>query len=198
MKLIIQIVYLPKTLLNELLNRFLFFRKRVECHSFPRINGRVCIKGHGRLVLGEKVMFNSSMGSNPIGGDTKLILDLGSNGILLFGDNTVKSNAAIIAHNKVHIGKNVKIGGSVKIYDTDFHSLDPIKRADTKPDVPTKKEVFIEDNAFIGAHSIILKGVLIGENAIIGAGSVVTKNVPKNEIWGGNPAKLINKINWST
>ena len=54
--------------------------------------------------------------------------------------------------------------------------------------------VVIENNVFIGAHCIILKGVSIGENSIIGAGSVVTKNVPANQIWAGNPAKFIRKI----
>lgn len=54
--------------------------------------------------------------------------------------------------------------------------------------------VIIEDNAFIGARSIILKGVTIGANSIIGAGSVVTKSIPANEIWAGNPAKFIRKI----
>ena len=48
---------------------------------------------------------------------------------------------------------------------------------------------------FIGANSIILKGVTIGERSIIGAGSVVTKNIPDDEIWAGNPAKFIRKIN---
>lgn len=52
----------------------------------------------------------------------------------------------------------------------------------------------IEENAFIGAHSILLKGVRIGRNSIIGAGSVVTKSVPPNQIWGGNPAKYIRDI----
>lgn len=57
-----------------------------------------------------------------------------------------------------------------------------------------EKPVLIKDNAFIGAHSIILKGVTIGENSIIGAGSVVTKSVPDNQIWAGNPAKFIRNI----
>ncbi|WP_212635306.1 acyltransferase [Pseudozobellia thermophila] len=52
----------------------------------------------------------------------------------------------------------------------------------------------IKDRAFIGAYSIILKGVTIGENAIVGAGSVVTKSVPDNQIWAGNPAKFIRSI----
>ena len=58
-----------------------------------------------------------------------------------------------------------------------------------------RKEVFIGDNVFIGAHSTILKGVKIGKNSIIGACSVVTKSVPDNEIWAGNPAKFVRFIN---
>lgn len=52
----------------------------------------------------------------------------------------------------------------------------------------------INDNVFIGAHSIILKGVTVGRNSIIGAGSVVARNIPENEIWAGNPAKKIKDI----
>ena len=54
--------------------------------------------------------------------------------------------------------------------------------------------VIIKDNAFIGAGSIILKGTIIGMNSIVAAGSVVTKSIPDNEIWGGNPAKFIKKV----
>jgi maltose O-acetyltransferase len=58
---------------------------------------------------------------------------------------------------------------------------------------PFEKEVIIEDNAFIGAGSILLPGVKIGKKAVVGAGSVVTKNVKPNMIVVGNPAKLIKK-----
>ena len=54
--------------------------------------------------------------------------------------------------------------------------------------------VVIKDGAFIGAHCIILKGVSIGEKSVVGAGSVVTKSIPDGEIWAGNPAKFIRRI----
>lgn len=44
---------------------------------------------------------------------------------------------------------------------------------------------------FIGANSLILKGVHIGARSIVGAGSVVTKDVPSDTIVAGNPAKII-------
>ena len=44
---------------------------------------------------------------------------------------------------------------------------------------------------FVGARSIILKGVTIGEHSIIAAGSVVTTDIPADCIAGGNPCKVI-------
>lgn len=48
--------------------------------------------------------------------------------------------------------------------------------------------------ASIGAGSVILPGLTIGEGAMIGAGSVVTKDVPAGELWIGNPARFVRKI----
>lgn len=44
--------------------------------------------------------------------------------------------------------------------------------------------IVIEDDVWVGAHSIILKGVTIGARSIIGAGSVVTKNIPPDCVAG--------------
>lgn len=80
------------------------------------------------------------------------------------------------------------------ICDTDFHSIEYAYRIE-KPDSHVKTApIFIGEGAFIGARSIILKGVNIGKHSVIGAGSVVTKNVPDNEIWAGNPARFIREL----
>jgi galactoside O-acetyltransferase len=49
-------------------------------------------------------------------------------------------------------------------------------------------DIVIEDDVWIGANAVVLKGVHIGRGAIIGAGAVVTKNVPSMTISAGIPA----------
>ena len=180
--------------LTSMRNKQLLRLKRVECQEAPLIRGRLHIFGHGRIVLGKGVKINSSRASNPIGGDTRTQFAVNQGAELRIGDHTGISNATIVAHKSVIVGKHVKIGGSVKIYDTDFHSLDAEERANPKTDQGRTREIVLKDYCFIGGHSIILKGVTIGKASIIGAGSVVTRDVPDYEIWGGNPAKFIKKI----
>jgi acetyltransferase-like isoleucine patch superfamily enzyme len=53
------------------------------------------------------------------------------------------------------------------------------------------EEIIVEDDVWVGAGSIILKGVRIGRGSVIAAGSIVTKDVPPYAIVGGSPAKVI-------
>jgi acetyltransferase-like isoleucine patch superfamily enzyme len=54
-----------------------------------------------------------------------------------------------------------------------------------------REPVEIQNDVWIGANSVILRGVQIGNGAVVGAGSVVTKNVPDYAIVVGNPAKVV-------
>jgi acetyltransferase-like isoleucine patch superfamily enzyme len=79
-----------------------------------------------------------------------------------------------------------------------MHSLNFIERRLPETDSSNAKSmpIIIKDDVFIGTRSIINKGVIIGERSIVASGSVVTKSIPQDEIWGGNPAKFIKKINY--
>jgi acetyltransferase-like isoleucine patch superfamily enzyme len=148
---------------------------------------------NANMVLGNYVSINSHGIADPIGGDTKTMLIVDNNATLILHDNVSISNATIFASTSIEIGEHTCIGGGVKIYDTDFHSIQVDKRLNGNRDVPCKP-IHIGKRVFIGGHSIILKGIFIGDEAVIGAGSVVTKNVPAGEIWAGNPAKFIKKV----
>lgn len=54
--------------------------------------------------------------------------------------------------------------------------------------------VTIGDCVFIGAQSIITRGVSIGSHSLIAANSTVTKDVPSYSIVAGSPAKVIGKV----
>lgn len=161
-------------------------------HGFPKL---VIAKSNSNLKIGNNCVINSGNSFNLIGRQQRTMFILADNSILEIGNNTGLSSTVIVCHKHVRIGDNVKIGGNVVIYDTDFHSLNSNER-NAIPEVKNNirvKEVIINDNVFIGAHTTILKGSVIGENSIIGSGSVVSAIIPPNEVWAGNPAKFIKK-----
>ncbi len=159
------------------------------------VRGRINIKNKGKIKIGDYFSVNSGLKANPIGGDTavSLIAD-SSNAELTIGENVGISNSTIVCWNKITIGDNVLIGGSTKIWDTNFHSLNPTIRVSGNDDDIRTAPIMIEQNVFIGASCIILKGVTIGKNTIISAGSVVTKSIPSNVIAGGNPCVVIRTL----
>jgi acetyltransferase-like isoleucine patch superfamily enzyme len=183
--------------LNYVYNHYIFRRHRLTYPIGLKIFGmiRLSICGNAKLSVGDGVRINSSWRANPSGGgQTSTLLNIGQSGHIILGDNVGISNSTIVAHKKVVIGKNTKIGVNCVLYDTDFHSVNIIDR-NSLPDKKVKIDpINIGQNVWICGHCIILKGVTIGNGSIIGAGSVVTQDIPPNELWGGNPAKFIKKI----
>ncbi len=180
--------YLP----SNLVNRILYVQKHVRVGKKHETKGILYIKNKGTIAIGDRVRINSKGKANPIGGGEKTYIQVLKNGNLTIGNDVGMSNCAITCADRVMIGDFVRIGAGVKIYDTDFHSLNPFERTQ-KPEIPAviTKPIVIEDYAFIGAGSYVLKGVTVGKYSVVGAGSVVTKPIPAGEIWAGNPAKKI-------
>ncbi|TAJ13936.1 acyltransferase [Marinilabiliaceae bacterium JC017] len=88
------------------------------------------------------------------------------------------------------LGQNVFISGFNHGYQDGSRnsSRQPL---DIKPTV-------IEEEAHIGANSVVLPGVTIGKRSQIGAGSVVTRNIPPFSVAVGNPARVIKTYNHET
>ncbi len=158
-------------------------------HFLPIIR----IHKQGSLVIGKSFVACSDPKKNSIGVNQKVIITvLKKNAKLIIGNNVGISGSTISCDQSIKIGNNVLVGSGVLIMDSDAH---PIKSEDRND--PTKvisQEIIINDNVFIGARSIILKGIKIGEGAIVAAGSIVSSNVAARTIVGGNPAKFIKSI----
>jgi len=157
----------------------------------------IAVSGGGKIILGKNFQMNNEMEANQIGYSTPCVLRA-HGGTILIGDNVGMSQSALVASGaNITIGDYVKLGGGVKIYTTDFHSLDFQKRREPIIDMAERKyaSVTIENDCFIGAGTTILKGVHIGARTIIGAGSIITNDIPCDCIAAGNPCRVIRMIN---
>lgn len=185
----------PKKIYDHCYNLLSFFINDINYDNRWNINGKIYISSRGKIKIGNKFRANSGKNVNTIGGDTILRFVVKKGAELIIGNNVGISNSTFVCWDKIEIGDYVYIGGGCKFWDTDFHSIDPIERRH-KGDTNVKTSpIRINNYAFVGGGSIILKGVEIGKNSVIAAGSVVTKSVPANEVWGGNPARRIKSLN---
>ena len=121
----------------------------------------------------------------------------------------IGENCNICSHclieNNVKIGNNVTVKSGVQLWDGITLEDNVFVGANvtfTNDKYPRSKSAdwqclttIVKKGASIGAGSTILCGITIGENAMIGAGSVVTKDIPAGELWVGNPAKFVRRIN---
>lgn len=161
-----------------------------------RILGPISIRKdpNSKIIIGDAFFCQSgSLATMDVQPESKIQTE--SNACLMIGDNVGMSSIVLHCWNKIVIGNNVKIGAGCVLFDTNFHNTDYRVRCagDNKATVITKP-IIIEDNVFIGARSIICKGVHIGKNSLIAAGSVVVSDIPDDEMWGGNPANFIKSL----
>ena len=198
LKYIIKLFNLPTTLRIKL---------------YPRIN-RMILKSHGvvfgkniqipskvswlirgaRITIGDNFYLSSGNGVNPIASNLQADVYVEPGATLTIGNNVGMSSTRLWIHESARIGNNVKIGGCVLITDTDAHPMDYMARRSSNEGTKSAP-VVIEDDVWVGAHCIILKGVTIGARSIIGAGSVVTKSIPADCVAAGNPCRVIKSLN---
>ena len=105
---------------------------------------------------------------------------------------------------RIDIGDRVMISHNVNIFDNLTHPVDPVLRHQHFRAIASvghphridlgERPVRINDDAWIAAGAMVLRGVTIGKAAIVGAGAVVTHDVPPFAIVAGNPARVIRYV----
>lgn len=167
---------------------------------------RVVVEAPVRLV-GTPLIFAGRGGSVSIRAGARLISGWYANGvspahpcsirticegaIISIGAGLKATGVTICARSRITIGDNVVIGSDALIVDSDFHAIEAAARRSGA--AGQSEAVVIGDDVFIGARSVILKGVTIGDGAVVGAGSVVTRCVPAGAVVAGNPAREVRR-----
>jgi maltose O-acetyltransferase len=148
-----------------------------------RVWGHVSAQNWGTTLIGNKVLIIATI--------TPVELVALQGGTIEIGDGTfINYGVSISASQLVRIGPKCNIGTYCIMMDNDFHSLEPEKRQVKPPSAP----IILEENVWLGARVIVLRGVTIGKGSVIGAGSVVTKDIPPGVLAAGSPARVIRKL----
>ena len=128
---------------------------------------------------------------------------------VVLGGAKIGSNCNINCHvfveNDVIIGDYVTVKSGVQLWDGlrvmngVFIGPNVTFTNDERPRSKQYPERFqqtvLEEQASIGAGSIILGGITIGKFSMVGAGAVVTKDVPGRALVIGNPGKIVGWLN---
>ncbi|MES2426932.1 MAG: acyltransferase [Bacteroidota bacterium] len=127
-----------------------------------------------RSVIEDFATINNGVGNVSIG--DKSFIGMGN---VIIGPVTIGNN--------VILAQNIVVSGLNHGYE-DVNTPPSLQKTICKP-------IFIADDVWIGANSVITAGVTLGKHCVIGAGSVVTKDVPEFSVAVGNPAKIIKSYN---
>lgn len=180
-----------KTLILRLLRwgTLLWVKRRgVECGEGVLLNGVPYVrrKGSGRIILESGVTINASRWGNWLGTPGAMILSVEDGAKLVLRRGCGVSSCQIVANVGIEIGEETLIGAGCLICDSDMHEVPLGSGREVR-----KAPIRIGARVFVGARSILLKGITIGDGAVVGAGSVVTADVPPGVLVAGNPAVVI-------
>jgi len=112
---------------------------------------------------------------------------------LKIGDNSsIGKKSEIFNYDLFSIGNEVDIGTELYVNTSDHIFSDNNKALSKQGAI--NSPVIIENDVWIGARVTILRGAHVQSRIVIGAGTIITGNLFSNNIYAGNPAKIIKKL----
>ncbi|HWP00115.1 MAG TPA: acyltransferase [Methylococcus sp.] len=164
-----------------------------------------CVAGSGTILTGSVTNRQGRREAIRIGTRSRIAAELlvyDDAGLIEIGDDCViNGGARIWSADAVRIGDRVLISHDVFIHDCNAHPLSARRRFQHVSEIREGRlyryddiahaPIVIEDDVWINAAAMILKGVTIGRGAVVGAGALVTRDVEPYTIVAGVPAGKI-------
>lgn len=147
---------------------------------------------NSRIIIGRDCLIEGFLVTETDGSEISI-----GNNVYIGGHTNVDCVKSIVIEDDVLVSYHCTIAdsdnGSLNYHERKLH-LAQWRSHNHDWSTTASAPIRICKGAWIGARSIILKGVVIGEGAIVGAGSVVSKSVPPWTIVAGNPARIIREL----
>lgn len=167
------------------------FSKDLNSKTITTIGKNAIFRPYTIVYAGVKIGDNFQTGPNVLIREGNII----GNDVALWHGTTLSPGNIIGDGCRIHagcflelvrLGKRVFVGPHV-VFTDDPHPTNPSPRTHFGG-------ALVEDEAVIGGNVTVLPHIKIGKRAIIGAGSVVTEDIPEGEVWVGNPARFLKKV----
>jgi acetyltransferase-like isoleucine patch superfamily enzyme len=168
---------------------------------------RACATIPGDCLLGAMAWCSGTPKQIKLGSRTicrGILLCDGGLGLIEIGDLVYIGDDVIIStRERIRIGARTMVAHGVQIFDNDSHPVDARDRhADylnliegrPRAHFIASAPVEIGEDCWIGANSIVLKGVKIGDRSVVAAGSVVTVEIGEDCVAAGNPARIVRSL----
>lgn len=160
------------------------YRMNPRIQIGPRLmgNGRLRVAGPGRVVLEAGVNAWSHA-------EVNRLITTSPDALIRIGHDARLNGCTIVAAERVEVGPDCVLG-SCEVRDHLPYSEAPANRRRPAPPSP----VVIESNVWVGGQVSVLPGVRIGRDSVVGIHSVVFEDVPAGVIVGGNPARVLRRL----
>lgn len=176
-----------------ILKVFRKFLQRFRLYKFRKLGMTIGSKTTIETIELDNSYKEISIGNNCyIGNHTNFKIFSNSNIpiVIIENDVFIGSSCHFNVGKQIKIGSNCMIAAGCSFIDNDHGSeRGQLLRKQSGKFAP----ISIEEDCWLGANCVILKGVTIGKGVIVAAGAVVNKSIPPYEIWGGVPARFIKK-----
>jgi maltose O-acetyltransferase len=146
-----------------------------------RLLGRPKVANFGVITIGERTRIDSTTVRSEFASFPGGRLEIGAGVYINYG-------ASMAAHCLIRIGDGCTIGTHAILMDNDYHGIED------RFHLPPSEPIVLEQNVWLGARVIVLKGVTVGRDSVIGAGSVVTKSIPPRCVAAGVPARILRQF----
>jgi acetyltransferase-like isoleucine patch superfamily enzyme len=158
---------------------------RVQFGRNFETNGRLVVRGPGRVVFGDNIKAWAHAEKN-------VFITYTPESRIEVGSGTRLNGAGVMAYTTISIGPRCILGSTV-IFDSDFHPVDPARRHDPTAPVSTRP-ITVGSNVWLAGQSAVLKGTTVGENSVVAFRAVVSGDIPPNVVVAGNPARVVKRF----